>query len=288
MTQIIESLKDWQLIRKKLSGNNSDVGFVPTMGNLHAGHASLLQRSKHENSITVLSIFVNPTQFAPHEDFEKYPRNIEHDSQLAHTAGTEILFTPTVDEMYPVGYSTSIVVEGVSSVLEGKFRPTHYQGVTTVVGKLFSIVQPDKAYFGQKDAQQCAVIQKMVRDLNFNLAIVIVPTMRETDGLAMSSRNVYLNEQQRTDATVLFQSLEKAKQLIDSGERNVQTIVAAMRAMIQKKTSAIDYVEIVNAENLSSVDTLQSGTNVIVLLAVRFGTTRLIDNCIVTVKSRFT
>ncbi len=286
--RVISSVAAMQKFSDECRLQKKTIGFVPTMGYLHEGHLSLIRQAKKECDVVVTSIFVNPTQFAPHEDFEKYPRNIEHDSQLAHTAGTEILFTPTVDEMYPVGYSTSIVVEGVSSVLEGKFRPTHYQGVTTVVGKLFSIVQPDKAYFGQKDAQQCAVIQKMVRDLNFNLAIVIVPTMRETDGLAMSSRNVYLNEQQRTDATVLFQSLEKAKQLIDSGERNVRTIVAAMQAMIQKKTSAIDYVEIVNAENLSSVDTLQSGTNVIVLLAVRFGTTRLIDNCIVTVKSRFT
>lgn len=286
--RVISSVAAMQKFSDECRFQKKTIGFVPTMGYLHEGHLSLIRQAKKECDVVVTSIFVNPTQFAPHEDFEKYPRDIERDSQVAQTAGTEILFMPTVAEMYPVGYSTSIVVEGVSSVLEGKFRPTHYQGVATVVGKFFSIVQPHKAYFGQKDAQQCAVIQKMVRDLNFNLEIIVVPTAREVDGLAMSSRNVYLNEQQRNDATVLFQSLEKAKQLIESGERNVPIIVAAMRYMIQKKTSAIEYVEIVNAENLLSVDTLQSGTNVIVLLAVRFGTTRLIDNCIVTVQSRFT
>lgn len=254
------------------------------MGFLHEGHLSLIRKAKIECDIVVVSIFVNPTQFAPHEDYSRYPRDIERDATLAADAGCEVLFVPTAEEMYPNGFSSYVTIEQMSSVLEGKFRPTHFKGVTTVVAKLFNIVQPHTAYFGQKDAQQFVIIKKMVSDLNLPIHIEIVPTMREVDGLAMSSRNVYLNPDERKNATVLYQSLKLAETKIKSGERNVSTIVSEMRELIQAKNpTEIDYIDIVDATDLTSKKILEKNQTVLIPLAVRFGSTRLIDNIIVTV-----
>lgn len=254
------------------------------MGFLHEGHLSLIRNAKSENDIVVTSIFVNPTQFAPHEDLDKYPRDIQRDTQFAESAGTDILFVPSSDEMYPSGFSSSVVVEGLSSVLEGKFRPTHFKGVTTVVLKLFNIVQPQSAYFGQKDAQQSIIIKKMVNDLNFQTNIQIIPTKREADGLAMSSRNVYLNPEQRKDAVVLSNALRYCEKKITDGERNAKKIIEEMETMIKAKhPSQIDYIEIVDAETLEQKTDLRNGDHILVPLAVRFGTTRLIDNILLTV-----
>ena len=274
-------------IRSEVSSLHSQgkrVGFVPTMGYLHEGHLSLIRKAKSENDVVVVSIFVNPAQFGPNEDFARYPRDIERDSELATLAGCDILFTPSVEEMYPAGFSSYAVVENISSVLEGKFRPTHFKGVTTVVLKLLNIVQPRIAYFGQKDIQQCVVIKKMVNDLNLPTEISIIPTLRESDGLAMSSRNVYLNTEERKNAVVLNQSLCLAENLIQKGERNSEKIVNEMMKLIQSKNpTAIDYVEIVGSENLEKKNTITSGETILIPLAVRFGTTRLIDNIIIKV-----
>lgn len=260
------------------------IAFVPTMGFLHEGHLSLIRKAKSENDVVVVSIFVNPAQFGPNEDFARYPRDIERDSELANLAGCDILFTPSVEEMYPAGFSSHVVVENISSVLEGKFRPSHFKGVTTVVLKLLNIVQPRIAYFGQKDVQQCVVIKKMVNDLNLPTEISIIPTLRESDGLAMSSRNVYLNTEERKNAVVLNQSLCLAENLIQKGERNSEKIVKEMMKLIQSKNpTAIDYVEIVGSENLEKKNTITSGETILIPLAVRFGTTRLIDNIIIKV-----
>lgn len=254
------------------------------MGYLHDGHLSLITKAKEENDIVVVSIFVNPTQFAPNEDFDRYPRNIERDSELAQRSGCDILFIPNIEEMYPSGYSTYAVIENISAVLEGKFRPTHFKGVITVVLKLLNIVQPKVGYFGQKDAQQCILIKKMVKELNLPTDIRIVPTLRESDGLAMSSRNVYLNSQERKNAVVLNQALRLAEHIIGEGERNPETVIAEMMKLIQSKNpTAIDYVEIVDVEDLKNITLINSGETILIPLAVRFGTTRLIDNTIITV-----
>lgn len=264
--------------------NNTSVGFVPTMGFLHEGHVSLIREAKTKCGIVVVSIFVNPTQFAPSEDFARYPRDLQQDSAAADQAGCDILFVPEIGEMYSDAASTFVVVEELSSILEGKFRPTHFKGVTTIVCKLFNIVNPDIAFFGQKDAQQCIVVKKMVRDLNIPVQIEIAPTIRESDGLAKSSRNIYLSAKERQAAAVLFQSLRHAESLIREGETDSKKIVSQIKNMIGVKTpSAIDYVEIVDADSLVSVDEIRSGATILILLAVRFGATRLIDNIILTV-----
>ena len=270
---------------QELRAQGGTIGFVPTMGALHEGHLSLVRKAKQENKTVIVTIFVNPSQFGPHEDYERYPRDIEKDSALVQEAGGDIIFAPEADEMYPSGYSSFVTVEGLSSVLEGKFRPTHFKGVATIVVKLFNIVQPDVAYFGQKDAQQCALIKKMVADLNIPVRIEIGATVREHDGLAMSSRNVYLNAEERSNAPVLYASLQRAADAIDKGERSVKKIIAVMDDMIRSKGAAqIDYIEIVDAGNLSAKEILHSGDTVLIPLAVRFGTTRLIDNIIVRVR----
>lgn len=260
------------------------IGFVPTMGYLHEGHLSLIRKAKSECDVVVVSIFVNPTQFGPNEDFSRYPRDIERDSVLASEAGCDVLFIPPAEELYPSGYSSYVTVEHLSSVLEGKFRPTHFKGVTTIVLKLFNIVQPDVAYFGQKDAQQSIIIKRMVADFNLPLRIEVVPTVREADGLAMSSRNVYLNVEERKNAAVLYQSLELARNAIQSGERDCTVILSSMEKLIQSKhPTQIDYVAIVDAQTLEPKTQLAKNDTVLIPLAVRFGTTRLIDNIMVTV-----
>lgn len=277
---VIQEIRDYlQSVRE---GNS--VGFVPTMGYLHEGHLSLIRKAKSECDVVVVSIFVNPTQFAPNEDFSRYPRDLERDAALAQSVGCDVLFVPSVEEMYPPDFSSAVVVEHLSSVLEGKFRPTHFKGVTTVVLKLLNIVQPDVAYFGQKDAQQAIIIKRMVTDLNVPVRIDVVPTVREADGLAMSSRNIYLNGEERKKAVVLYQSLKLAQTMIHTGERNCANILSAMQRLIQSQhPTQIDYIDIVDAKTLKSKTELHDNDTVLIPLAVRFGTTRLIDNIMITV-----
>jgi pantoate--beta-alanine ligase len=275
--QVIESIQDMKALRAKTQGT---VGFVPTMGFLHDGHLSLVRQSVKDNQNTVVSIFVNPTQFGPNEDFNSYPRDLERDLRLLEKEKTDIVFFPPGKDMYPDDYCTWVNVERITDRLEGKIRPGHFRGVSTIVNKLFNIVQPDKAYFGQKDAQQALVILKMVDDLNMNLAVIIMPTLREKDGLAMSSRNVYLNTEERRAATVLFKALSLAKQLIQSGEISVNSIRNQMISVINSEPLAkIDYVSLANTKTLEELSEINQ--NVLVSLAVRIGKTRLIDNLII-------
>ena len=256
------------------------IGFVPTMGYLHEGHLSLMRQAKKDRDISVISIFVNPAQFSPSEDFKKYPRNVRRDLALAKSAGVDVVFYPSSKAIYPKGYLTYVNVEKFTEVLCGKSRPGHFRGVITIVTKLFNIVQPDIAYFGQKDAQQAIVIKKMVQDLDMPVKIKIMPIVREPDGLAMSSRNAYLNLKERTDALVLYQSLIRAKRMIKKGERSSKKIVSAMRQMITaKKTADIDYISCVGLNNLEPLSRIQG--RALIALAVFIGKTRLIDNIIV-------
>ncbi len=255
------------------------VGFVPTMGYFHEGHLALVRRARVENPSVVVSIFVNPTQFGPQEDFNSYPRDPQRDLALLEKEKADIVFMPSVAEMYPAQFNSWVEVSQVTERLEGASRPGHFRGVTTVCARLFNIIQPTRAYFGQKDAQQAIVIRKMVADLNMNLEIVTLPTVREPDGLAMSSRNTYLNPEQRQAALVLYQALTLAQKLWSQGEKDAQTIRQQMTTLIQKETLAkIDYVSIADAETLDELDTVKSSA--LVSLAVRIGSTRLIDNVV--------
>lgn len=267
---------------KKVRQNGKTVGLVPTMGYLHEGHLSLLRKAGAETDFKVLSIFVNPLQFGVGEDFEEYPRNLEGDAALAEEAGCDIVFAPSIKEMYPKDFATFVDVERLTEGLCGASRPGHFRGVTTVVTKLFNIVTPDRAYFGQKDAQQALVIQRMTRDLNMNLDVIIMPTVREEDGLAMSSRNTYLSLEERSAATILSQSLFKAAERIKSGETNASTIAGFITQTISSQPLAnIDYVKIVDTDEIKPVQVINGRT--LIALAVRFGKTRLIDNIIVEV-----
>jgi pantoate--beta-alanine ligase len=259
------------------------IGFVPTMGYLHEGHLSLVRAARETCDFVVMSIFVNPLQFGPNEDFERYPRDIERDREMARSAGVDLLFTPDVQEMYPHKVLTTVSVSQVSEPLCGKSRPGHFDGVATVVMKLFQIVQPDAAFFGQKDAQQLAVITQMVHDLSVPVEIVPCPIVREADGLAMSSRNVYLNPEERKQATVLFRSLKKAEELLRQGTP-LPVIRREMIGMIEAEPLAeIDYVEVLTYPQLAPAESAEKGERIIFALAVRFGRTRLIDNWIATV-----
>ncbi len=260
------------------------IGFVPTMGYLHPGHISLARQSVKECDVTVMSIYVNPMQFGPREDYKKYPRDLKRDAELAKKAGVDYLFVPSDEDMYPEGFSSKVSVTNVTEMLCGASRPGHFEGVTTVVLKLFNIIMPDTAYFGQKDAQQAIVIKKMVKDLNIPLKIKALPIVREDDGLAMSSRNSYLSKPQRVQALSLYQSLAKARQLIQQGERNPGKIIFAMKRLIQRgKSVRIDYIAIVDAEDLSVKKNIKG--NVLIALAVFIGKVRLIDNIIIEVKN---
>lgn len=260
------------------------IGLVPTMGYLHQGHLSLVKKSKNISDITVVSIFVNPTQFAPNEDFSNYPRDIDRDQQLLSDAGVDILFLPEADKIYQPGFQSFIEVERVSKILEGKSRPTHFRGVTTIVAILFNCVKPEFAFFGQKDAQQCAVIKQMVNDLKIDIEIIACPLVRESDGLAMSSRNVYLKENERTDALVLSSSLQLGKELIENGERKASIIIDKMKELIATISySKLDYVQIVDTESFSIQDELKEGKEYYLLVACRIGIPRLIDNLVVKV-----
>ncbi|MDD4494513.1 MAG: pantoate--beta-alanine ligase [Eubacteriales bacterium] len=283
---------------RKYKRQNKTIGFVPTMGFLHEGHLSLIRQAAAENDVVVISIFVNPIQFGPSEDFEKYPRDIERDTALAEICGTDIIFAPDPAEMYPEGFTSYVDVgEKLTGVLCGKSRPGHFRGVTTVLCKLFNIVAPNRAYFGRKDAQQAVVVSKMVKDLNFDMEIVVCPIVRETDGLAMSSRNAYLTPEQRSKALALNASLEAVRQMAKTGERDAGKIREKVRQQIlenarrqapEQDTSLIskdgredieteiEYIETVDSESLEKVTEIKGGE--LLAVAVKFGKTRLIDN----------
>ena len=247
------------------------------MGALHEGHLSLVRAARAACDVVAASIFVNPTQFGPNEDLEKYPRSFERDRELLEREGVELLFAPPVEEMYPAGSVTWVTVEGLSGKLDGRSRPGHFRGVTTVVAKLFHIVEPDAAFFGQKDAAQLAIIRRMVRDLNLPLEIVACPIVREPDGLAMSSRNAYLDPQQRKEALALHRSLEQVRRLVSAGERNTSKLTAAGRAEFTPESAVrLDYFEIVNPDTLDPVEDVSGGE--LVAVAAFVGATRLIDN----------
>jgi pantoate--beta-alanine ligase len=289
---IIKAPHKLTAIIKSLKKQGKTVGFVPTMGCLHDGHISLIKKARKENDIVVLSIFVNPTQFGPKEDYKKYPRNFSRDSAIAKKAGVDIIFAPSAKEMYEDGFSTYIEETNLSNILEGAIRPGHSRGVTTVVLKLFNIVQPDISYFGQKDYQQAVIIKKMVKDLNLDTGIKVLPTVREKDGLAQSSRNTYLSKAERKSATILYRSLLEAKRLIANGLTDADEVKKRMQTMIKKENPApdptfrrddagvnIDYIEIREPETLQTVKKITG--NVVILLAVKIGKVRLIDNIII-------
>lgn len=268
--EVLSQVRQW-----KTEGKT--IGLVPTMGYLHEGHASLMKRARKENDKVIVSIFVNPIQFGPTEDLASYPRDFERDRQVCSEMGVDLIFHPQPEGMYAEDFCTYVDMDVLTTQLCGKSRPTHFRGVLTVVSKLFHIAQPDRAYFGEKDAQQLAVIRRMVRDLNFNLKVVGCPIVREADGLAKSSRNTYLNETERKAALVLSCAIDEGKRLLEAGEKDAARIVAAMRAIIEAEPLArIDYVELVDGDSLQPLKTV-AGT-VLGAVAVYIGTTRLIDN----------
>jgi pantoate--beta-alanine ligase len=281
--KIIASAKEMTSLSKEVRRSGRTVGFVPTMGALHQGHLSLVRAAREKTDIVVTSIFVNPTQFGPAEDFSKYPRTFEKDSAMLAAEKTDYIFSPSVEEMYPKDATTWVDVEELSGKLDGRSRPGHFRGVTTVVSKLFNIVQPDMAFFGQKDAAQVAVIRKMVRDLNLDVEIVVCPIVRESDGLAMSSRNAYLNPEQRKQALVLSQALKKVEKLAVQGERNSEKLIGAGKQVIAEEPSVrLDYFEIVNPDTLDPVADVNQGA--LVAVAAFVGTTRLIDNLLLSTR----
>lgn len=278
--KIVSTVEEVRAEVKKWREEGLTVGLVPTMGYLHEGHKSLIDKAVEQNDKVVVSVFVNPIQFGPTEDLATYPRDLQRDSILCENAGADLIFHPEKEDMYFDDFCTYIDMENLTKGLCGKTRPTHFRGVCTVVGKLFNIVQPDRAYFGQKDAQQLAVIRRMVRDLNFNLEIIGCPIVREEDGLAKSSRNTYLSPEERQAATILHKGLTKGEELVRGGEKNAATVVNAIREVIETEPLAkIDYVEMVDFDNIQPVETIE-GT-VLTAVAVYIGKTRLIDNFIV-------
>ncbi|OGW37493.1 MAG: pantoate--beta-alanine ligase [Nitrospirae bacterium GWD2_57_9] len=273
----ITTIADTQSLAESFRREGKRIGFVPTMGFLHEGHLSLMRRARDENDIVVVSIFVNPTQFGPKEDLDRYPRDAEGDRNKCESTGADILFTPGVKEMYPEKPEVFVTVEDVSDRLEGAIRPGHFRGVATVVAKLFHIVKPHRAYFGQKDFQQCAVIRRMVKGLNLDVDVAVLPTVREPDGLAMSSRNSYLNADERRAATVLFRALSTARTLFLEGTKTPEKLKKTAKRIIEEEPEMIvDYVEIVDRETLAQVTT--PGREMTLLVAAKIGKTRLIDN----------
>ena len=280
--KIINDPNEMQHFSRALRPSAKRLGLVPTMGALHEGHLSLMRMARAQSDCVAASIFVNPLQFGPTEDLAKYPRTFERDCQLLQAEKVDVLFAPTVEAMYPPGATTFVEVQGLSERLDGRSRPGHFRGVTTVVGKLFNIVEPDLAFFGQKDAAQVAIIRRMARDLNFDVQIVVGPIVREPDGLAMSSRNAYLNPQQRKQALVLNRALMRVQFLVDKGERNVQELLGAGKQVVSEEPAAkLDYFEIVDPEALDPIADVTQG--VLVAVAAWIGTTRLIDNLLLSV-----
>jgi pantoate--beta-alanine ligase len=284
--KVAKTIKSVRAAVKAARKAGKAIGLVPTMGALHRGHVSLIERSSKHGDFVVVSIFVNPTQFGPKEDLAKYPRPLREDLRICKDNGVDVVFVPGVKEMYRQEGLTWVNVDKISEPLCGRFRPGHFRGVATVCAKLFNIVQPDIAYFGQKDAQQLAVIRRMVAGLNFPLKIVGCPTVREADGLALSSRNMYLSPQQRKDATCIYRSLKIAREMIEAGRTNPKTITAKIRKIITaaKSLSGIDYISIVDAETLQDVNRVTG--RVLIAIAARFGSTRLIDNLTVDCRTR--
>jgi pantoate--beta-alanine ligase len=275
--KISETVEDARAISRSATISGKRVGLVPTMGALHEGHLSLVRAAKAKCDVVAVSLFVNPAQFGPNEDFSQYPRTFERDRKLLEKEGVHLLFAPSVDEMYPKGASTYVTVENLSQKLCGKSRPGHFRGVTTVVSKLFHIVEPHAAFFGQKDAAQATIIRRMVRDLNIPVEIVVCPIVREPDGLAMSSRNAYLDPQQRKSALVLYRSLMRVQELFNHSERNAARLIAAGKeTFAQEPSMRLDYFEIVDPGNLESLSHLSQRS--LVAVAAFVGTTRLIDN----------
>ncbi|WP_110516437.1 pantoate--beta-alanine ligase [Herpetosiphon llansteffanensis] len=274
--QVVTTIDEVRAARRQWA----NVGFVPTMGFLHAGHLSLVQQAKAENGVAIVSIFVNPTQFGPNEDFASYPRDPQRDLELLTEAGCDLVWMPSVEEMYPAGFSSYVDVEGVTAPLEGARRPGHFRGVATVVTKLFNVVQPTKAYFGQKDAQQTVVIRQFVRDLALPVDVVIAPTIREVDGLALSSRNSYLTPEQRAAAPVLYRALTAAQTAYAAGQTDAEAVRQLMLAALNQEPLAnVDYVSIADPQSLQELTSIDQ-RGALVSLAVRIGKTRLIDNLI--------
>lgn len=282
--KVITTIKELQQVIQRTKKQQNTIGFVPTMGFLHEGHCALLKQARNENDIVVLSIFVNPLQFGPTEDLDRYPRDFDQDQKVAEKIGVDYLFHPSVSEMYPYEPSVTLTVNRRTDVLCGASRPGHFDGVATVLTKLFHIVQPDKVYFGKKDAQQVAVVHGLVTDFNFPLEIVTVDTVREEDGLAKSSRNVYLTAQERVQAPILYQSLQKAVEMIHDGETDPNRLISSIEDMIKTETSGeIDYISILSYPQLEKADRITEN-DMIIAIAVKFSKARLIDNIILTRK----
>lgn len=275
--EIITTVADMKARVAEWKAQGLTIGLTPTMGALHEGHMSLMEAARQACDKVVTSVFVNPIQFGPNEDYDNYPRDLEHDAAIAESKGVDVVFNPSVEEMYPPNYNTYVVMETLTDTLCGAKRPGHFRGVCTVVNKLMNIVQPDKAFFGQKDAQQLAIIKRMVADLNMNVTIVGCPIVREEDGLAKSSRNAYLSEEERVAALCLSRAIFAAQEAIENGERNASTISKLVADTIEAEPmSRIDYVEVVDLANMQPVETL--GEAGLVAIAVYIGSTRLIDN----------
>jgi len=279
--RVVKTIKSLRAVVSEARDAARTIGLVPTMGALHEGHISLIDRAGRHGDFIVVSIFVNPTQFGPKEDFGKYPRTLREDLRICRERGVDAVFLPSVQEMYPQENLTWINVEKLAEPLCGQLRPGHFRGVATVCAKLFNIVTPDVAYFGQKDAQQAAIIKKMVADLDFPLKIMVCPTIRANDGLALSSRNKYLSPAQRSDALCIYRSLMTAREMIEAGVTNPKTIIGKMRKIIGKAESltGIDYISIVDSRNLQGINRIKA--KVLIAVAARFGSTRLIDNILV-------
>ncbi len=285
--KILRTIGEAQKLTTSLRMKNKIIGFVPTMGYLHDGHLSLVKAACKKADVVIVSIYVNPLQFAPNEDLSKYPRDFKRDESLCRKAGVDYIFYPDDKQMYPEEYSTYVNVENITNRLEGRIRPEHFKGVTTIVLKLFNIIQPHFSVFGQKDAQQAAVIKKMTADLNVNTKIIISPTVREADGLAMSSRNVYLTKEQREDAPYLQKSLQYAKRkiLLEGYNKDIEFLVGQMSKLIKSRKTAtkIDYISFNDYDTLEEIKSLKTGNNsaILISLAVRFGKVRLIDNIVI-------
>jgi pantoate--beta-alanine ligase len=279
--EIINRIPRMMSVARELRADGQRIGLVPTMGALHEGHLSLMARAREMCDMVVASIFVNPTQFGPNEDFEQYPRDLAHDAELAFTRGVDFIFAPSPDDMFPKEFATYVIVERLSDKLEGASRVGHFRGVTTVVNKLFNIVHPQFAFFGRKDAQQVILIKRMVRDLAMDVEVVVGPTVREEDGLALSSRNVFLSTEERKAATILRKALERCRTLYNAGDRDGARLISSMRSLIETEPLArIDYIAITDTERLEPVEMIPADTPTLVSMAVFIGATRLIDNIV--------
>jgi pantoate--beta-alanine ligase len=280
VTRIVETLAGIQGYVAACRKRGMKVGFVPTMGAFHEGHLTLMREARRNNNAVIVSIFVNPIQFSAGEDYDRYPRRLEQDTKMADSEGVDVIFSPSVAEMYPKGFDTHVDQTDLPSKLCGAFRQGHFRGVMTIVTKLFNIVKPDTAYFGQKDYQQSLIIRRTATDLNLDVAVKVLPTVREEDGLAMSSRNVYLGPKQRKDATCLIQSLRRAEDMVNNGESSASKVSAEMKRLIRKvKGTRVEYIAIVNSDTLEPVKEIKGKT--LIALALRIGKARLIDNIIV-------